>query len=467
MLPADINRYDINDTIIAVSSGAMYSAKRIIRISGDKTFEILKMLTEDKHLRKQRKIMPAPLKIAEDFAPEAKLYLFPSPHSYTGDDLVEIHFFACDETIEKLFSKLFSLGCRLAEGGEFTYRAYTAGKMDLSQAEAVAQIISSSNQYQLSAAQRLFGGSVEKKVRQIREETLELLSLIEAGLDFSTEDIEIISSKKAVETAEKIHSDLDELLTGSITFEQIIDAPSVIITGPPNGGKSSLVNVLVGVKRSIVSEQNGTTRDVLGHWLKLSNCDCVLLDCAGLVIEPADIIQTLANTATLKAIDDSTVIIFCADITKEDYLADLEVFRRLSKKPVIYTAAKCDLLSADDAAKKLKKLKQIFGRDFLTTSSKNMTGLEKLKELIQQSIIRQTSDATESAEKMSLTERHRQTVTEAIENIQTASTELTQNNEEVAAMFLRSALQNLSSFEAEHIDETILEMIFSRFCIGK
>ena len=174
MLPANINRYDINDTIIAVSSGTTFSAKKIVRISGDKTFDILKSLTEDKNLRKQRKIIPALIKVAEDFAPEVKLYLFPCPHSYTGDDLAEIHLFACNEIIELLFSKLLALGCRIAQAGEFTYRAYLNAKMDLSQAEAVAQIISSSNQYQLCAAQRLFGGSLEQKVCQIRQEILDL-----------------------------------------------------------------------------------------------------------------------------------------------------------------------------------------------------------------------------------------------------------------------------------------------------
>ena len=212
-------------TIIAVSSGTTSSAKKIIRISGDKTFDILKSLTEDKHLRKQRRNCTCPAENRKDFAIEAKLYLFPSPNSYTGDDLAEIHIFACDEIIEVLFSKLSALGGRTAQAGEFTYRAYVNGKMDLSQAEAVAQIISSSNQYQLSAAQRLFGGSVEQKIRQIREEILELLSLIEAGLDFGAEDIEIISTKKAIETTEKIHASLDELLAGSITFEQIARCP--------------------------------------------------------------------------------------------------------------------------------------------------------------------------------------------------------------------------------------------------
>jgi tRNA modification GTPase len=459
--------YNISDTIVAVSSGATFSVKKIIRISGDKTFEALKILTENKDLRKQRKIIPASLKIADDFAPEAKLYLFPSPHSYTGDDLAEIHLFACDEAVKLLFSKLLSLGCRLAEAGEFTYRAYVCGKMDLSQAEAVAQLIQSSNQYQLSAAQKLFGGSVEKNICQIRQKILELLSSIEAGLDFSAEDIEIISTKKALDSTEKIRTRLDELLAGSITFEQIVDAPSVTITGSANAGKSSLVNALVGAKRSIVSEQSGTTRDCLQHWLKLDRCDCILLDCAGLVVKPADTIQTLAITAALKAIDDSTVIIFCTDITKQDYSTDLEALKRPSKKPVIYIAAKCDLLAADKIAEKLRLLKKIFGCDFLATSSKNRSGIDTLGKLIQQSIIRQTSDTTEAAERIALTERHKAVVIEAIKNIQVALVELAQSNEEIAAFVLRSALQNLSSFETEHIDEAILEKIFSRFCIGK
>lgn len=459
--------YDTNDTIVAVSSGPVSSTKKIIRISGDKTFDILKILAEDNHLHKQRKIVPASLKITEDFTSEAKLYLFPSPHSYTGDDLAEIHLFACEETIELLLSTLSALGSRIAQAGEFTYRAYLNAKIDLSQAEAVAKIISSSNQYQLSAAQRLFSGSLEQKVCQIRKEILELMSLIEAGLDFSTEDIELITKNKAIETTKRIRSGLDELLAGSITFEQIADAPSVIITGSMNAGKSSLVNALIGETRSIVSEQSGTTRDCLEHWLKLDKCDCILFDCAGLVVEPADIIQTLTNTATLKAIEDCTVVIFCADITKQDYLNDFEVLKRLSKKPAIYAATKCDLLTAGDTTEKLMLLKRVFGCGFIVTSSKNFSGLEKLKELIQQSIIRQTSDAAETAEKTALTERHRAVVTEAIKNIQLASVELEQSNEEIAAMFLRSALANLSSFEAEHIDEAILEQIFSHFCIGK
>jgi tRNA modification GTPase len=458
--------YNINDTIVAVSSGSSPSANKIVRISGEKTFDVLKSLVLYNGTVEKRKIISVQMDIAENFAVEARLYLFPSPASYTGDDLVEIHLFACDEIIKRLFSKLFSISCRLAEPGEFTYRAYVNGKMDLSQAEAVAQLIQSSNQYQLCAAQKLLGGSLEQKVRQIRQEILGLLSLTEAALDFSTEEIET-GTEKAIETAKKIRDSLNELLAGSITFEQIMDAPSVIITGFANAGKSSLANALIGTKRSIVSEHSGTTRDVLEHWLKLDGCDCVLFDCAGLSAEPADMIIARANAATVKAINDAAVIIFCADITKQDYSVDFEALKRLNKKPAIYTATKCDLLNANDASERLELLKKTFECAFIATSSKNLIGLEKLKELIRQNIIRQMSDVTETADKTALTERHRAVVIEAIKNTQLAYEELVKNSEETAAMFLRSALQNLSSFEAEHIDEAILERIFSHFCIGK
>ncbi len=457
--------YNTNDTIVAVSSGWDPAVKKIIRISGDKTFDILKSLAL-RNVQKQRIIIHSPINI-DELELDCRFYLFTSPNSYTGEDLAEIHIFACEEAAEFIFAKLLTLGCRDALAGEFTYRAYQNGKMDLSKAEAVAQLIQSSNQYQLGAAQRLFGGSVEQKVGQIRQEILELLSLIEAGLDFSAEDIEVIAPKKAVETAEKIRSSLDELLSGSITFEQITQSPSVVIAGAANAGKSSLVNALIGKQRSIVSDQSGTTRDVLEHWLKLAHCDCILFDCAGIVAEPADILQTLANAAALRAIDEAVVIIFCADITKQNYSKDLEILKRISEKPAIYTASKCDLLNDSQTAEKQAKLKQLFGNDFLATSAKNKSGLEQLKMLIEQNIITQTSNTSESAEKTALTERHKKAVIEAIKNVENACGELEKGSEEITAMFLRSAIRNLSSFEAEHIDEQILETVFSRFCIGK
>jgi tRNA modification GTPase len=468
--------YNINDTIIAVSSGATPAIKKIIRISGDKTFDCINSIlnttkkgtgttplnaslsSQSPFLKKQKTITTAQINI-EGLDVDCLIYSFISPYSYTGEDLAEIHICGCDEIIEKLFAKFLASGCRTAHAGEFTYRAYVNGKIDLSKAEAISQMIESSNQYQLSAAQKLFGGSVEQKVSQIRKNILELLSLIEAGLDFAAEDIEIISKDKAKESAEKILASLNELLGGSITFEQISQAPTVVIAGAANAGKSSLVNALLGENRSIVSDQSGTTRDVLEHWLKLEKCDCVLLDCAGVITKSDDTLQILANEAAKRAINDATVLVFCVDSSKEDYAEDLEIIKNIVC--TIFTATKCDLSSNQN------KLETIFKQKFLQTSVKNKTGLDELKKAIEQNIIRQTAASSESHDKTALTQRHKTAVGDAVRNIENAIAEIQNSNEEIAAAVLRAALHNLSKLAAEHIDEAILDTIFSRFCIGK
>ncbi|HBG78928.1 MAG TPA: tRNA uridine-5-carboxymethylaminomethyl(34) synthesis GTPase MnmE [Phycisphaerales bacterium] len=466
--------YNIDDTIVAVSSGSTPAPKKIVRITGDKAFDCLESFAEEK-LPRKRTVFPATLKITDDFFVRAVLYIFVCPNSYTGQNLVEIHIFACDDAVQSLLSEITSSGCRFAQSGEFTYRAYLNAKINLSQAEAVSQIISSSNEYQLAAAQKLLGGSLEQTITKIKNDILELLSLIEAGLDFGDEDIELISKKTALEKTKKIKTSLNKLIAGAITYEQIAAAPSVVIVGAPNAGKSSLLNALVGENRSIVSEQAGTTRDVLQHWLKLDNCDCVLFDTAGLVIEPADILERLANTAALNAIETSMLIIFCVDITKDDYSEDIKILNNTAwakahptnKKPAIFTATKSDLLNDKQSAKKIEELKNIFNRDFLPVSIKTSTGLEVLKQTIRQTIITQTAFSSQAADKTTLTARHLQIANEAMKNIGDAQNELKNNNEEIAAVFLRNALACLAGFDAGHIDEAILDNIFSKFCIGK
>ncbi len=455
--------YDLNDTIAAVSSGTAPAVKKIIRVSGNRTFDVLKSLTGC-DFQRQRGIVHSFLNI-DGLETEAVIYIFVLPSSYTAEDLAELHICACDDAIEKLFARLLETGCRAALAGEFTYRAYVNGKIDLSRAEAIAEMIESSNQYQLAAAQKLFGGSIENQVLQIRNNILELLSLIEAGLDFSAEDIEIISKAGAVESVNKIEKDLSQLLSGSITFEQISQAPSVVVAGAPNAGKSSLVNALLGVNRSIVSEQRGTTRDILEHWLKLEKCDCVLFDCAGIMTNTDDILADLAGSAAIKAISGAAVLIFCVDAAKQDYSEDLAILRNIvrpqARSAVIYAATKCDLINENS------KLEKVFGCEFLKVSAQKNVNLDKLKKLIEQNIINQTAKTAEAGEKTSLTERHRRIVNESLKNIQQAGLEMENGSEEIAAHLLRKAIQSLSKLETEHIDEAILSAIFSRFCIGK
>jgi tRNA modification GTPase len=181
----------------------------------------------------------------------------------------------------------------------------------------------------------------------------------------------------------------------------------------------------------------------------------------------ADALQSLANAAAMRAIKDATVLIFCIDITKKDYAEDLEILKKLgqthSSAPTLFVAAKSDLTDN----RKINRLVDLFKNSFVETSAKKNTGLVELKRVIEQNIIQRTSSSSESAGKTALTERHKMAVSEAAKNIENAIAEIQNGNEEIAAYVLRAALQDLSKLETEHIDEAILDNIFSKFCIGK
>jgi tRNA modification GTPase len=250
----------------------------------------------------------------------------------------------------------------------------------------------------------------------------------------------------------------------------VIDLPAVGIAGAPNAGKSSLLNKLLGTQRSIVSEQSKTTRDVLTGLLTLAHCRCVLFDCAGLIKEPADILDELAQQAAVESLQKALVVAFCVDISKDDWSEDIRIRRLIEPQALVPVATKCDLLSQDKLAVRLAELEELFGADFLATSVINSAGLEPLRRIIDKEITAATSGRAESAasrDGVALTARHRQAVTEVIENISESVSLLKSGSDEVAAMMLRTAHQSLSYIERQHTDEQILQRIFSRFCIGK
>jgi tRNA modification GTPase len=360
----------------------------------------------------------------------------------------------------------------MAEPGEFTARAYFNGKIDLSQAEAINQIITSSNQYQLAAAEKLLAGRLAQTTAEVSTALLDLLSLIEAGIDFSTEDIEFIARPDAVKRLDKIKTQLEQLLTGSISYESVIDLPTGGIAGAPGAGKSSLLNKLLGRQRSIVSKRRKTTRDILAGELVLKHNRVVLFDCAGLMqsppalseVEGANIIDELAQQAAIEALGKSSLVIFCVDLSKPDWDEDIAIRKLINPSVLIAVATKADLIEDGLLERRLAALNGLFAVEFMATSAKTGTGIELLRDVIDRKIIQKTGPETSGG--VALTARHRQAVTEAVENIAKAAAELKTGNDEIAAMMLREAYQELSNIE-QNIDEKILENIFSRFCIGK
>jgi tRNA modification GTPase len=399
---------------------------------------------------------------------DAQLYLFPAPHSYTGDDVAEMHAHTNPVVTEALMGNLLERGPRMAGPGEFTARAFLNGKIDLAQAEAVNEIIVSSNEYQLAAAEKLLDGRLAETTARLRKRLMDCLSLIEAGLDFSGEDIEFIARPEAVKRLAAIEDQLEQLLLGSISYESLIDLPAVGIAGAPNAGKSSLLNKLLGKERSIVSPQHKTTRDVLTGLWTLAHCRCVLFDCAGLVIGADNILDELTQQAAIEGLRNSAVVIFCADVSKTEWSQDAAIRKLIEPKVLVPVATKCDLPPEQVLSSRLAELNESFGAEFLPVSAQTGAGIELLRNTIDSKLTEKFEIPRASA--VALTARHRQAVNEAIDHVSESIDELKAGNDEVTAMMLRAAHQAVSDIDssaATHVDEQILEQIFSRFCIGK
>jgi tRNA modification GTPase len=474
--------YELNDTIVAVSSPAA-GQRAIVRITGPDTIDTCEKIFSPPIPKETSALIAGSIAIDHELRIDAKLYLFLSPHSYTGDDVAEIHIHTSASVVEVLMGDLLGRGLRMAGPGEFTARAYLNGKIDLAQAEAVNEVVMSSNKFQLDAAEKLLSGRLAETTAKVRSAMMDCLSLIEAGMDFSGEDIEFITRPEAVRALAEIKGWLEQLLSASISYESVIDLPAVGIAGAPNAGKSSLLNKLLGKPRSIVSHRRKTTRDVLTGLLTLAHCRCVLFDCAGLIAGPNNILDELAQQAAIEALRNSSVVVFCVDISKPDWSEDTAIRKLTEPEVLIPAAAKSDLLSEKVLAKRLAELNELFAAEFLPISAETGAGIELLRDTIDRKIIELAFRSSPSIEhqvssienrvsriesRVALTARHRQAVTDAIENVGESINELKAGNDEVTAMMLRAAYQAISDIEsAGRIDDEILERIFSHFCIGK
>jgi tRNA modification GTPase len=463
--------FRIDDTIAAVSTATVpvgAAGRNIIRVCGPDTFTVLsKIVTAAQPIPKNR-ISRCLVHVDDQLDIDGLLYAFFQPHSYTGQDLAELHLDACGAVIAAVLEKLYQY-VRPAAAGEFTQRAFLNGKMDLTQAEAVAEIVSAANTTQLAAAERLLHGRFSDTIAMLRTRIIELLGRLEAGLDFSEEDIVFISTEDSLKEVNAIRQQLLGLLEGSVRCERIIDMDSVGLAGVPNAGKSRLLNTLLGHSRSIVSDTEATTRDVLTGLLKLENIDCVLFDCAGLLNESQQDAQInqLSHEASLAALNTAAVILFCVDAGKQDLEAEKQMRRQIAAETVLYVMTKIDTVTPEQLAQQQATLGSLFGGEFILTSAVTQEGLESLKKQIQAQLLRRHSAEREYESRHMINQRHERKLTEVIQLLGESAHEIKGNSTEVTAMLLRQVYGLLGGLETEDISETILDDIFSRFCIGK
>ncbi|MHC4553313.1 MAG: tRNA uridine-5-carboxymethylaminomethyl(34) synthesis GTPase MnmE [Planctomycetota bacterium] len=460
-----------DDTIAAVSSAAVPAgapARSIIRVCGPDTYQVLsRVLTTPQPIEKNR-IAPCTIRIDDDLAVDGLIYAFFQPHSYTGQDLAEIHLDTCATVVEAVLEKIYQY-VRPAAPGEFTQRAFLNGRMDLMQAEAVAEIVSAANTTQLVAAERLLGGRFTEVITGLRSEIVELIGNLEAGLDFSEEDIEFVSAEMAVVKVDSLKKRLSELLDSNVRCERMIDLDSVGLAGAPNAGKSSLLNALLGKTRSIVSETEATTRDVLTGILTLEHTDCVLFDCAGLLTaqKQTTLIDQLSHQASLEALNNAAVVLFCVDISKDDISVDLAMRQQISADNIVYVATKSDSVATSGIASRLERLQRDFDDEFLLISSQQNEGLSRLKNSIESKLAALRAGDKDHQDRLTLNQRHEQRLRDAVKILGESADEISGRSPEIAAMLLRQSYELLGSLEHENISETVLDSIFSRFCIGK
>lgn len=458
--------YDVSDTIAAISGGAAGGLRHIVRLSGPAAFAAASEVFKPPLNAGNTGIITGTA-VLEDLVFDASAYVFSGGRSYTGQDTAELHI-DCPKCVgEEILAKLCGYdGVRLANAGEFTLRAYLEGKLDLAQAEAVAQIISAGNAFQIQAAQRLLAGRLTEKVHSLRMQILELLSLLEAGLDFSEEDISFVTQSQAAKRVLDITAGIDSLLSSNVKYERMIGLPSVTIAGCPNAGKSSLLNALLGQQRTIVSPLRATTRDVITEVLDFKTSACVISDCAGIIEnDAADEIDEISQRAAIEAVNASDIVIFCVDACGKHFESELGLFKMI-KPEIIAVATKSDRLSAAEMETRLSILRQKFGYSFTPLCTGNAAMVEDLRKTLEQKITAIKALCGEDV--VAVNSRHYQSLSCALQAVRCGLEEILNGSDELAAMYLRQAYQTLSGVGGQQsVDECILDRIFSNFCIGK
>jgi tRNA modification GTPase len=452
-----------DDTIVALATPPGIGAIGVIRLSGNKAFNIINGLFPSKDLQKQSShtLHVGFIKDDERDIDEVVVSLFKTPKSYTGEDVVEISCHGSPYVQQQVIQVCINKGARLAKPGEFTQRAFINGKLDLTQAEAVADLIASNTSAAQNAALHNIRGGFSEVLKKLREELIQFSALIELELDFSQEDVEFADRKKfyqLIETAQKITT---ELLQSFQLGNVIKNGVSVAIIGKPNAGKSTLLNALLNENRAIVSEIAGTTRDTIEETININGILFRLIDTAGIREHTADAIENFGIERTLDKMRSADIILYLFDVnayTKNDLLKRISDFSQQHIKYLL-VGNKTDSLHNATAAEKFKDI------EMLPIAAKQNNGIAELKEKLFQSIVHQQL----KSENTIITNSRHYAVLQEVEKSLTAIKEGLNNrvSGDLLTPDIHQCLHYISEITGDISNETILDYVFSKFCIGK
>ena len=451
------------DTIVAVSTPPGRGGIGIVRLSGPAARSVAEPLLKLRH-----PLAPSQARFAEivdistgTVLDEAVVTFFEAPHSYTTEDVVEIAAHGSPVLLDYLLRQCLVAGARLAQPGEFTQRAFLAGRLDLTQAEAVHDLIESQTLHQARIAAQQLGGAISRLISPIKQQLIALIAALEAGIDFAEDDIDLLPTSSITAQIATIHAPL-QTLEQSFSYGRIVhNGFTLAIVGRPNAGKSSLFNRLVQRDRAIVTATPGTTRDLVTERVSIAGIPIDLIDTAGIrtsADHPADEAEALGIAKSREAIADADVVLLVLDATQSPTDEDTLLLTSLVDRPVLLVQNKADLVPFHAAS-------PASTTHALRTSALTGEGIPELR----QAILAQVAAAPPAAETALLTNlRQQQAVASALAALHKASgATRAETPHEMLLLDLYEALQSLDSLTGATTPDDILHLIYSKFCIGK
>ena len=459
------------DTIIALATPAGVGAIAVIRISGDDAINIVskffKSISGKKlNAQKTHTIHLGHIVTEDVVLDEVLVSVFKNPKSYTGENVVEISCHGSTYIQQEIIQLFLANGCRMADNGEFTMRAFLNGKMDLSQAEAVADVIASNSSASHQMAIQQMRGGITNELKELRTKLLDFAALIELELDFSGEDVEFADRTQFKDLVAKISTVLKRLIESFAFGNAMKNGIPVAIIGEPNVGKSTLLNALLNEEKAIVSDIAGTTRDAIEDEISIDGVLFRFIDTAG-IRETQDIVESIGIKKAYEKAEKAQLIIFLIDANKfihssDTFIEEIETIKkRFPNKRVLVIANKVDTLSCHDSSILQSEIDDLF-----LLSAKQNEGLEALKKELTSLV---NIGALSNNETIVTNSRHFEALNNALAAINSVQQGIDlEISTDLFAIYIRVCLRHLGTITGDYdVDKDILGHIFSNFCIGK
>lgn len=455
------------DTIAAIATPVGEGGISIIRVSGDKALEIVNNIFIPKSGNDILNMKPYTMKYGNIISIESKeiideviISFMKGPKSFTAEDTVEINCHGGLFSTNMVLQEVIRTGARLAEPGEFTKRAFLNGRIDLSQAEAVIDLINSKTEASMKAAVYQAEGRLSKEILKLRDELLEMIAHIEATVDYPEDDLEEVTSENSINNLNSIIKRIDYLITSADEGKIIREGLKTVIIGKPNVGKSSLLNALLEEKRAIVTEVAGTTRDIIEEYINISGIPIKIIDTAG-IRHTEDVVEKIGIEKSKEKLEEADLIIFMIDANSKFDKEDLEIINYIRNKKYILLLNKVDLNYKID----MDTLNSELHGEIIQISAKTGYGIDKLKNKIKNlffkgEISKNELVITNIRHKEALINAKAQCISavEALKN--TCAIDL-------ASIDLRNAWYSLGQITGDTVEEDLIDKIFKNFCLGK